>query len=953
MPNIKKLVIHGFKSFARETEIILDKSMNCVVGPNGSGKSNVTDAICFVLGRLSIKSMRAAKASNLIFAGTKEAKPANEAFVSMVFDNSDKTFSLPDNEIELKRLVRRNGQSIYKINNQVKTRQEILELLAQAGIDPHGFNIVLQGEISDFVKMHGEERRKIIEEVAGISVYEIRKEKSLKELERTDNKLKEVSAVLRERTSYMKNLEQERAQALKFKKLEETVKKCKASILKRRLEEKDKEREKIQEEIDKKNKSIEKIKTAIAKVQEEVKHLSGKVEGINTKMEESSGVEQDTLKNQLAELKARVAGLEVRKENFQNQLSALENRKDELEKNIEHSEEEIQEMLKSKGKSRKADFEKKREQLEDVEEKRKKFYSHKSNLRLIEQRVEDKTKELARTESEADSVLERLKELEIGLHFKDGLEKHNSSILQLKQDLEDKRKMQIESDKSILETEKMIASSMRQIEELEKIKKQVSSIDICPLCKTKITKEHIDHIDAEANEKISSMKAEIEEAEKSRSKVWELKENSLLDIRRITEELDKRQKDILKLEDLSERKLHLRNLQESSQRINEELEKIKKEKANLEKALSQLGNIEEDYDSLKLEVDELARHEEVNVGMEVTLKQRELDRMRIIVKQSLREKEELENSIEEITQELGEKQKEVEDKGEKEKILEHKFKKMIEEKNSLQDKIRFFETDVLKKQNDLRLEENDINNFKIKIAEINAQFEGLETEFKEFEGIETIKASVEQLQEKLQETQITIANIGNVNLRALEVYEGLKKEYDSIAEKVNKLDQEKLEILKIIDEIDTKKRRAFKRTLGDINALFSRNFSQLSSKGEATLEPENQEDLFAGGLDILIKVGKGKYFDVTSLSGGEQTLIALALIFAIQEYRPYCFYIFDEIDAALDKRNSERLAALLKKHMRAGQYLIVTHNDALITEASTLYGVSMQEGISKVLSLQV
>jgi len=953
MPNIKKLVIHGFKSFARETEILVDRSMNVIVGPNGSGKSNVTDAICFVLGRLSIKSMRAAKASNLIFAGTKEAKPANEASVSMVFDNSDKTFSLPDQEIELKRMVRRNGQSIYKINNQVKTRQEILELLAQAGIDPHGFNIVLQGEISDFVKMHGEDRRKVIEEVAGISVYEIRKEKSIKELERTDNKLKEVSAVLRERTSYMKNLEQERQQALKFKKLEETVKRCKASILKRKLDDKDKEREKIQEEIDKRYSTIEKIKAAISKVQGEIKNLTSKVEEMNGKMQESSGVEQDTLQNQVAELKARIAGLEVRKENFQNQISALENRKSELEKNIANSEEEIKEMLKSKGKSRKVDFEKKKEQLESIEEKRKKFYSYRSNLRLVEQRIEDKTRELARTESESDSVLERLKELELGLHFKDSPEKYNSSLLQLKKELEEKRKLQNDGEKAILETEKLIASSLRQIEELEKIKKQVADIDICPLCKTKITSEHINHIDTESNEKISVLKKEIEGAEKTRNQAWELKENNLLDIKRISEEIDKRQKDLLKLEDLSERKLHLRNLQESSQRITEELEKIKKEKASLEKAVSQFSNLEEDYDSLKLEVDELARHEEVNVGMEVTLKQRELDRMKLIVKQSLREKEELEQGIEEIAQELEEKQKEAEDKEEKEKILQHKFKRMIEEKNSTQDKIRFFETDVLKKQNDLRLEENDINNFKIKIAEISAQFEGLEIEFKEFEGIETIKASIEQLQEKLQATQNTILTIGNVNLRALEVYEGLKKEYDSIAEKVNKLEEEKQEIMKIIDEIDTKKKKAFKRTLGDINALFSRNFSQLSSKGEATLEAENQEDLFAGGLDILIKVGKGKYFDVTSLSGGEQTLIALALIFAIQEYRPYCFYIFDEIDAALDKRNSERLAALLKKHMKAGQYLIITHNDALITEASTLYGVSMQEGISKVLSLQV
>lgn len=143
------------------------------------------------------------------------------------------------------------------------------------------------------------------------------------------------------------------------------------------------------------------------------------------------------------------------------------------------------------------------------------------------------------------------------------------------------------------------------------------------------------------------------------------------------------------------------------------------------------------------------------------------------------------------------------------------------------------------------------------------------------------------------------------------------------------------------------------KTLEDINQLFTNNFMQLNTKGQAFLELENKEDPFAAGLDIVIRVTKGKYFDVTSLSGGEQTLVALSLIFAIQEYKPYAFYLFDEIDAALDKRNSEKLAALIKKHMVAGQYIVITHNDAIITSASTLYGISMQDGVSKVISLKV
>ena len=148
-------------------------------------------------------------------------------------------------------------------------------------------------------------------------------------------------------------------------------------------------------------------------------------------------------------------------------------------------------------------------------------------------------------------------------------------------------------------------------------------------------------------------------------------------------------------------------------------------------------------------------------------------------------------------------------------------------------------------------------------------------------------------------------------------------------------------------------RKSFVETLDDINELFSRNFSQLSTKGIVSLIPQNRKEIFEGGLNINVNVGGGKKFDITSLSGGEQTLVALSLIFSIQEFRPYCFYIFDEIDAALDKRNSERLALLLKKHMNQGQYIVVTHNDSIIEESELLYGVTMQDGISKIISLKV
>jgi len=381
---------------------------------------------------------------------------------------------------------------------------------------------------------------------------------------------------------------------------------------------------------------------------------------------------------------------------------------------------------------------------------------------------------------------------------------------------------------------------------------------------------------------------------------------------------------------------------------------LQNKKQSIESKFSKIKISEEQHENLKLEVNELQRTEERNLGTEITTKQRELDRMNVVIKTNMRNYEELTEDLKDIQDSLEEKQETCKSKEEQAEILKRKYQKMYTQKNELQDKVRIFESNLLRQQNEKRLFENDINNFNITKAQIQAKKDTFKEELKEFEGVEFIPLTIERLKEKLQNSESSLMRIGNVNQRALEVYDDIKIEYDKIKEKTEQLEKEKEQILTIIAQIDRKKRKAFLFTLKEVNELFSKNFAQLSNKGIVTLEIENKKEIFEGGLNIHVKVGAGKYFDVTSLSGGEQTLVALSLIFAVQKFRPYCFYIFDEIDAALDRRNSERLAYLLKKYMKQGQYLIITHNDSLISESSnSLYGVTMQEGISKILSLEV
>jgi len=289
---INKIVMNGFKSFAKHTEILFNGNFNCVLGPNGSGKSNVLDAICFVLGKSSAKSLRAEKSANLIYNGGKSKKQAKHGEVSIFFSNDSKIFPTDDNEVKITRIVRQNGQSVYKINDQTRTRQEILDLLAMAKINPEGYNIILQGDIVKFVEMHPDQRRELIGEIAGISVYEEKKHKAILELEKVDEKLKETEIVLAERNTYLKELKKDRDQALKYKDMNDKIKQNKASYLKLQIDKKENENNELNKKLEETNNELKKINEKIDDLRKQNQEKRSQIEQITKEIEEKSEVEQ-------------------------------------------------------------------------------------------------------------------------------------------------------------------------------------------------------------------------------------------------------------------------------------------------------------------------------------------------------------------------------------------------------------------------------------------------------------------------------------------------------------------------------------------------------------------------------------------------------------------------------------------------------------------------------------
>jgi len=284
-----------------------------------------------------------------------------------------------------------------------------------------------------------------------------------------------------------------------------------------------------------------------------------------------------------------------------------------------------------------------------------------------------------------------------------------------------------------------------------------------------------------------------------------------------------------------------------------------------------------------------------------------------------------------------------------------KFKGLFHERSQIDQDIQRNQTTMNNRQDDSRKVEVRSNTLSLKLAEMQSVLSGLNLDFQQYEGVKLdLNKNEEQLKNDIRKFEKMQLEIGSVNMRALEIYEDVEKQYNSLMEKKNILGKEKEDVFKMMQEVEGKKKGLFMKVFEVVNENFKKFFSLLTTKGDATLVIENEENPFEEGVRINVKITGSKFLDIRSLSGGEKTLTALAFIFAIQEHEPASFYVLDEVDAALDKHNSEKFAKLIRKYSNNAQYLIMSHNDSVISEADTLYGVSMNEhGISQIVSLRV
>jgi len=212
---------------------------------------------------------------------------------------------------------------------------------------------------------------------------------------------------------------------------------------------------------------------------------------------------------------------------------------------------------------------------------------------------------------------------------------------------------------------------------------------------------------------------------------------------------------------------------------------------------------------------------------------------------------------------------------------------------------------------------------------------------------------LEEFEEKIREIERELEAMGPVNLKALTDYDVEREKYDEIVDKKTKLEEERKEILVFMEELEAEKTQKFLTVYNEIADNFAKVFAKLSPGGEGNLMLENPEHPLMGGITVRSKPRGKELVTLDAMSGGEKTLTGLALIFAIQMYNPASFYVFDEIDAALDNVNAHNVALLISEMSKSSQFVVVSLRDTTVRKADLLVGVSNQDGISRIVSVDL
>ncbi len=977
-----KLNLKNFKSF-KKAEIPISSGFTAIVGSNGSGKSNVLDALLFVLGITSLKALRAGKLTDLVYNNATE----NYAKVDLIIEGNDKRYTIS-------RMIDKLGKSVYRLDEKRTTLNEINSLLVELGIDINGHNIVTQGDITKVVNMSSVERREIIDSIAGLSEFDAKKEEALKELNKVDQRIKEATIILNERNSFLEDLEKEMNAANEFKLLEKEKKQIKATVIHKELYSIEKRIMQINEElktINSQKDESEKLLDILRKENSELKEKSIELGKIAMKsseeLYEKVGKELEQTKSKFNLEKELI---DIKKINIEKNKNRIKNNKEEFEKSKntqKETEKEIENLKK----------EQKKLEIELIEAKKRKTD--------IEKIAKEKNKEIIKIETEIDNANKdieniRKENFDLEVFIKQWAKQKEFNNKKLNELLEEKNKIKTEIH-NLIEKEK----EMLKIGKKENLEKELNTVELKIENNTEKKSNLAGFIDQE-KEAILLLKKDISTCPVCEKELETKRKNELIKVKENSISL--KEKEILKI------KIEIDRLRENKKEISENLynvnqllveinaklsleikekeidAKIKLIQQDLDEKLfegkitkkrtidTQLKTILEKRDLFKEKLHTLRKENIFEELEKISIKNDELIHNKTVIENKLNEKviginkinskeESLLIENEELYKENQQIQKEIQEKEPQLKEIEAKIvdtekklstqkiqnNKIIEEKEKTDNRLNKIDKELYSESAKLKKLEVRENEFNLEKSKLEVRENDLKEENKEFEGVEIQgEKNIDELKERLKVVDTKLNDIGAVNLKAIENFTELKKEVDEITEKAQKLENERLCVLDMIDKIDVKRTNVFMDCFNEVNKNFKDMFSKFFN-GEGLLDLSNPNNPLESGLIIDAKPKGGKLQNIDSMSGGEKTLTALAFMFAIQLYSPAPFYAFDEADAALDKENSMKMGNLIEMIAKKSQFIAITHNDTITKKASQIIGVATNKDNSSVIGLKL
>lgn len=962
---LKRIELQGFKSFADKTVIQFDQDITGIVGPNGCGKSNVNDAIRWVLGEQSVKSLRSGtNMSDIIFSGSEYRKPVNMARVTLVFDNSTRVFDSDFDEIEITRqILRANNEASYFINKTPCRLKDINDLVMDTGLGKDSLSIITQGNISSFADAKPEDRRSLFEEAAGVAKYKKRKKVSLSKLEQTKENLDRLQDILDELERQIGPLEKQAKKAEKYISLREKLSKIEISVL--------------VEDIDQYNEKINQINKELFDIQ--AMHTSENAELLKQETRlESIRKEMYALDKQINELQGKYTN--AMEENYQ-----LERRKIEQDEKRKY-------MLKvadkkARQKEIQAMLEEARFEYQDRHQRLMQTQQDLNNRRNIVNDLKTKISKARYESDQANNILTQLQNrrqvLENMMKQPFAHQQGVRSVMQAKNSLSGVYGVVSElliahADKALAVNAALGGSIYQIITKNEADARNAISFlkrnrsgraTFLPLsvCHPRKMNEQVITI-ASTSPGFLGFASECVDCKEIFDPVKErlLGNVIVVDTLQNANETAKRLRYAYKIVTLDGDIVHTGGsmtggvtknqstpvtMRQELDTINSKIEgqkikadsclnetdiltqKLQKENDAIVTLQIELAKLENIYATKKAKYDSiLAEYQELGVDIEENA---ELAQDDLVVQMS-----KMHAVLDSLSLEIQSLRQSRFDKGNDAEHLENQIRLVRREMNSKQSQIHNYEMEIVKVKTQL---ENALNRLS---TDYEMTYEYALTKKEDVE-IESAKEEVIQLRQ-------AISRLGNVNLDAPNEYKEVKERFDFMTSQKEDLEKASQQILAAIDEMDQTMISQFTDMFNKINAELDGVFKAMFGGGRASLSMVDPDDVLNTGIDIDVQPPGKMVKNIQTFSGGEKALIAISVLFAILKARTMPLCIFDEVEAALDQANVERFARYLSHYRGQSQFIAVTHRPGTMEQCDTLYGVTMQkDGVSKVLKVQL